>query len=46
MKRDGTVGAPAILAARVRITSRRAEQLGEIVGGEPDAALRQIEPEL
>ena len=45
MKRDGTVGVPAILAAWLNITSRRAEELREVVRGEADAAFRQIEPE-
>ena len=46
MKREACVGAPPILAARVRITSRRAEHLREIVRRKADPALRQIEPEL
>jgi hypothetical protein len=44
MRRDGTVGVPAILAARAR--SRRARrQLGKIVSRKPDAALGKVRPE-
>ena len=45
-KRDATVGAPASLAARVRMTSRRAEHLREVVRRQADAPLRQIEAEI
>ena len=45
-KREVTVGAPAILAARARITSARAQRLREVVRGQADAALGRIEPEI
>ncbi len=44
-KREATVGAPPTFAAWVRITSPMSEQLREVVRGEADAALRQIEAE-
>ena len=46
MKRDGTVGVPATLAANVRNDLAGAEQLREVVRGEPDPPLRQIQSEI
>ena len=46
MKRDGTVGVPAILAAKRQEHFAGAEQLREVVRGKADTALGQIESEL
>ena len=46
MKRDGTVGAPAIFAASVSITSRAPSSCAKSCGGKTDTPLRQIEPEV
>ena len=45
-KREVTVGAPATLAARARMTSLRAQRLREVVRGQADAAFGRIEAEI